>query len=307
VITGNLVVNGNTVYTNVDELAIQDPIISIGRGANFQPLLNNDGRDRGTAAYYFDTAERIGFVGYQNSTGKLIAAQVVNINNEVVTVSQFGTMQVGILESAAVSATGNITGGNLSITNTVQTASVTASGNVLGGNISVSGAAAVGSLTASGTVSAAGTVTGGNIATVGTVSAGGNLSALNITSSNSTSTTSLAVTGNTATVTSASYAIGYRDIPQITSFGALLSTDGGKHYYGSGTITLPNNVAVPLPVGTTILIVATGATTINTAAGVTLRLAGSALTGARSLAANGMATVIKVETNVWYINGTGIS
>jgi hypothetical protein len=307
IVGGNLIVNGNTVYTNIDDLAIQDPIITIGRGPNNTPLITNDGKDRGEAMYYFDTAERIGFIGYQLSTGKLIAARVVNINNEQVTVSQYGTMRVGTLESDAVSATGNVQAGNVSATNVIQTASLTATGNIVGGNTAISGAAAVNSLTASTTVSAAGTVTGGNIATAGTVSAGGNLSALNITSSNSMSTTSLTVSGNTATVTTASYAIGYRDIPQNTTFGTLATTDGGKHYYGSGTLTLPTNGAVPLAVGTTILVVASGATTISPAAGVTLRQAGTANTGSRSLAANGMATIIKVETNLWYINGTGLT
>jgi hypothetical protein len=301
IVGGNLVVNGNTVYTNVDNLAIEDPIISIGRGPNSTPLITNDGKDRGEAMYYFDTAERIGFIGYQVSTGKLIAARIVNINNEQITVSQYGTMRVGTLESDAVSAIGNVQAGNVSASNAIQTASLTATGNIVGGNSAVSGAASVNSLTASTTISAAGTITGGNIA------ASGNLTALNITSSNNTSTTSLTVSGNTATVTTANYVIGYRDIPQKTTFGTLVTTDGGKHYYGSGTLTLPTDASVPLAVGTTILVVATGATTISPAAGVTLRQAGTSNTGARSLAANGMATIIKVETNIWYINGTGVS
>jgi hypothetical protein len=121
------------------------------------------------------------------------------------------------------------------------------------------------------------------------------------------STTSLTVSGNTATVTTANYAIGYRDIPQNTTFGTLVTTDGGKHYYGSGTLTLPTNAAVPLSVGTTILVVASGTTTISPSAGVTLRLAGTNTTGARTLAIHGMATIIKVNTNLWYVNGTGLT
>jgi len=318
IVGGNLIVNGNTVYTNVDELAIEDPIISIGRGPNNTPLLTNDGKDRGTAAYYFDTAERIGFFGYQNSTGKLIAAKVVSVNNEIVTVSQFGTMQVGTLESAAVSATGNIVGGNASITNAVQAASVTATGNIVGGNVTVSTSGSIPTLTVStlanvtAATAATSTTTGalrvaGGAGIVGNVIAGGNVSALNITSSNNLSTTSLAVTGNTATVTSANYAIGYRDIPSAGAFGTLTLTDGGKHYFGSGTITIPSDALVPLAVGTTILIVASGATTISQSSGVILQLAGTSTTGSRTLATHGMATIIKVATNTWYINGTGLS
>jgi hypothetical protein len=64
---------------------------------------------------------------------------------------------------------------------------------------------------------------------------------------------------------------------------------------------------LPLAVGTTILVVASSTTTIAAAAGVTLRLAGTTNTGSRTLATNGMATIIKVAANIWYINGTGLT
>jgi len=313
IIGGNLVVNGNTVYTNIEDLAVQDPIISIGRGPNYTPLLSNDGKDRGTAAYYFDTAERIGFFGYQNSTGKLIAARAVSVNNEIVTVSQFGTIQVGTLESTAVSATGNVTAGNVT-----SSGILSAAGNITGSNITISTSGSVPTLTVStlanitSSTAATSTTTGalrvaGGAGIGGNIVVGGNVSGSNITSTNNISAASLAVTGNTATVTSADYAIGYRDIPQITSFGTLTSTDGGKHYFGSGTITIPTNAVLPLAVGTTILVVASSTTTIAAAAGVTLRLAGTTNTGSRTLATNGMATIIKVAANIWYINGTGLT
>jgi CubicO group peptidase (beta-lactamase class C family) len=39
----------------------------------------------------------------------------------------------------------------------------------------------------------------------------------------------------------------------------------------------------------------------------TLRLAGGTSTGQRTLAANGMATAVKVASTTWYINGTGLT
>jgi hypothetical protein len=39
----------------------------------------------------------------------------------------------------------------------------------------------------------------------------------------------------------------------------------------------------------------------------TLRLGGSSSTGSRTLAANGMATAIKITSTVWYISGTGLT
>jgi hypothetical protein len=117
----------------------------------------------------------------------------------------------------------------------------------------------------------------------------------------------LNVTGNTATVTSANYTIGYRDLPQITAFSTLTGQDGGKHYYGSGTITIPTNAAVPLAIGTAILVIASGATTISPAGGVTLIQAGAGSTGARTLATSGQASLVKVASDTWYISGTGIT
>jgi hypothetical protein len=115
------------------------------------------------------------------------------------------------------------------------------------------------------------------------------------------------VTGNTATVTTANYTIGYRDLPQITSFTTLVADAGGKHYYGSGTITIPSSGTLNFAVGTAILIIASGSTTISPAGGVTLIQAGSGSTGARTLATYAEASLVKVASDTWYISGVGIS
>jgi hypothetical protein len=57
-------------------------------------------------------AERRAFMGYQNLSGKLIAASNVTLSGDVVTVNQYGTLVVGTLEGAAVSVSGNVTAGN---------------------------------------------------------------------------------------------------------------------------------------------------------------------------------------------------
>jgi hypothetical protein len=250
VLAGNLTVSGTTEYTNVSTLAIQDPIISIGRGANNTPLVSSDAKDRGEQLYYFSTAERSSFIGYQASTNKLIAAVQATVTNEVVTVNSAGSFVVGQLEGATISVTGNIIGGNISATNHTGTA-----------------------------VSVSGSVTGG----------------------------SLSVTGNTATVTTANYTIGYRDLPQITSFTTLVADAGGKHYYGSGTITIPASGTLNFAIGTAILIIATGSTAINAAVGVTLLQAGPGTSGNRTLAQYGEASLVKVATDTWYISGVGIT
>jgi hypothetical protein len=104
VIAGNLTVDGNVKYINVTNLNVQDPIIGLGRGPNNTPLTSNDGLDRGTQLWYFDTAERSAFFGYDNSTGNLIAATDVSVANEIVSVNNYGTINTG-----NVVAAGNIT------------------------------------------------------------------------------------------------------------------------------------------------------------------------------------------------------
>ena len=203
--TGNLTVDGNVTYINITDLNVQDPIIGLGRGPNNTPLTTNDGKDRGTEMWYYAGSEKAAFVGYQNLSGKLIAASNVTLTGEVVTVNEYGTLVIGTLEGAAISVTGNISAGNVSaatgafttVTGNANATSLT-SGTVpsarLSGSytIDISGAAttagtvttaaqpnitSVGTLTS---LSVSGTVTGGNLDTSGTASAGGNVTGANL-------------------------------------------------------------------------------------------------------------------------------
>jgi hypothetical protein len=109
------------------------------------------------------------------------------------------------------------------------------------------------------------------------------------------------------------YSIGYRDVPQITVANlTLIASDAGKHYYGANTnpttITIPTNANVAFGNGTAISIVnqGTGNITVANAAGVSLYLAGNSTAGSRTLTSYGMATLIKVQVNTWFINGSGV-
>ena len=127
VITGNLTVSGTTEYINVTNLAVKDPIISIGRGDNNAPLTTDDGKDRGEQLWYYSGSEKSAFIGYDNSAGKIIAAKDVSISSEVVTVNTYGNFVVGDLEANTVSTVGNIDTAN----------NVSAAGNVNANNINV--------------------------------------------------------------------------------------------------------------------------------------------------------------------------
>ena len=109
-------------------------------------------------------------------------------------------------------------------------------------------------------------------------------------------------------------AIGYRDIPQVAAGNVTLAaTDAGKHYYsttaGNLTLTIPLNSTVPFTTGTAISIVvqAAGNILVNAASGVTLYMAGNSTAANRVVGTYGMATLMKVATDTWFINGTGVA
>ena len=151
---------------------------------------------------------------------------------------------------------------------------------------------------------------------IGTAGASGSTTNINIGSAVSGATSTLTVSGSLAdaVLTSTAKSVGYLGLPQsATATSATLAIgDAGKHIYvtsASQTITIPANGTVAYPIGTTITFIAgPSATTVLIAITTdTMRLAGGALTGTRTLAANGMATAVKVAATTWYINGTGLT
>jgi hypothetical protein len=106
--------------------------------------------------------------------------------------------------------------------------------------------------------------------------------------------------------------LGYRHIPQNPQSSAyvLALSDAGKHVaITTGGVTVPANATIAFEIGTAITIINNSASdqTITEASGVTLRRAGTAGTGNRSLAARGLATLLKIGTNEWYISGAGLA
>jgi hypothetical protein len=123
------------------------------------------------------------------------------------------------------------------------------------------------------------------------------------------------------TTTTGASGVGYMGLPQnSTTTGAyrLVAADAGKHIYSTATriITVPGNASggvpqVAFPVGTTIVFVnATGAVLTLSMDGTTtdtLLLAGTGTTGSRTLAAFGMATLLKITSTSWIISGNGLT
>jgi hypothetical protein len=73
------------------------------------------------------------------------------------------------------------------------------------------------------------------------------------------------------------------------------------------TFTIDSNANVPYPTGTTLTFVNQINTVTIAITSDTLTLAGAGTTGSRTLAANGIATAIKVSSTGWVINGTGLT
>jgi hypothetical protein len=261
-IGGNLVVQGNITYINIDDLRVEDPIIILGTGPNGAPLTVNDGKDRGIFMEYYTTGIGNAFMGFDNSSGNMvIASNAFFTGNDIVGINSYGTLEVGnvfgqsavfignvnagnlisqgavignvqitgnlalgnLSVSGVINTTGNITGGNL-VSNAAITAGTTinATGNITGGNLTTTGITSTGSLTASTTINATGNITGGNIDTAGQVVATGNITGGNVTTAGITSTGSL--TASTTINATGNITGGNLTTTGITSTGSLTAS-----------------------------------------------------------------------------------
>lgn len=108
---------------------------------------------------------------------------------------------------------------------------------------------------------------------------------------------------------------GYKGMPFNEQDGnyTLVLADAGKVIHkdagGAGeTITIPANSSVAFPVGTVVTIINEGGGDLSIAITTdTLVQAGTADTGTRTLADDGIATLVKVASTRWMVSGAGLS
>ena len=99
-------------------------------------------------------------------------------------------------------------------------------------------------------------------------------------------------------------------VPVVTVSGArtIIASDRGKMVVNdTGGFTLPSGLPVRFAVS---LFNSNGSgtpQTITQGAGTTLRLAGTSLTGNRTLGVVGLASAVVVSTNTWAITGAGLT
>lgn len=107
----------------------------------------------------------------------------------------------------------------------------------------------------------------------------------------------------------------YSQVPQnskSTAYTTVLA-DAQKHILhpssdnNARTFTIDSNANVAYPIGTTITFINMINTVTIAITSDTLTLMGSGSTGSRTLAANGIATAIKIGSTSWVINGTGLT
>ena len=112
-------------------------------------------------------------------------------------------------------------------------------------------------------------------------------------------------------------AVGFRNTPinsQSTAY-TLVLTDAGKTILHPSadttarTFTIPANSSVTYPLGTVLTFVNQNGAGVVTIAitSDTMRLAGAGTTGSRTLAANGVATCVKLTSTEWIISGNGLT
>lgn len=121
---------------------------------------------------------------------------------------------------------------------------------------------------------------------------------------------------------STQYAVGFREIPQVakTATYTVALSDSGKHVYyttisTSTAVVIPVNATVAFPIGTVLTFINNGAAggvlTFAPQGSDTFILAGTGVSGSRSLSRYGITTATKIAlsgaNSTWYFSGTGIS
>jgi hypothetical protein len=315
-IIGNISITGNVTGTSAN--------VTLVAGA-YSTVFDNTGNTafaNGTVS--LTTLSAVGNVsaGNLNITGNIVdsgALSIITGSNGNIALAPNGT---GIVTaSGAVSAVGNVTGGNI-----LTGGLISATGNITAGNLSVTGNV-IGTIGFTGASITINNAPGGN--------EGAEIQWALPSPANTVLNTSLVQDvfqngmrffesgGNSRGLymdlgnvpNGAGTAVGYRDIPQVsfTANATLAATDAGRHYYSTlataNTLTIANNTSVSWSVGTAISIVnrGSGNITIAQGSGVSLYLAGNSTPANRTVTTYGMATLLNVAANVWMINGTGVS
>jgi hypothetical protein len=222
-------------------------------------------------------------------TQVLAGEDVFRINSTAATDAGVGNVAMAQIRTTALENQTTTAQGS-SITFTVTPVGSPASARVDVANVTVANGVTATKFTTAGTISATGNITGGNILTGGIVSA-----------------TGAVVSGDGISDSKGDV----RSIPVNTKNTGytLEATDAGKMInMTTGNVTVPAGVFVtPFGQAITIYNNQNASNAIVQGSGVTIRLAGTAATGNRTLARYGLATLVCVSANTFVISGAGLT
>ena len=148
-VSGNLTVQGTSTTLDSINVIVEDPLLLLAKEQTGTPALDigfigQRGTDTNIAFVWNEANDE--FAAVFTSTSE---------SNTTITISSYADMKLEALGAATVSASGNVTGGNL-----LTAGYVDATGNIDGGNFNTAGL-----------VTATGNVTGGNLITAGAMEA----------------------------------------------------------------------------------------------------------------------------------------
>ena len=210
--------------------------------------------------------------------------------------------------------TGNVDAGNLRTAGTVAAATVSTTGNITASYFLGNGSQLTG-LNAFQTVAANGTnLTANSTSGILTLTPGNNMvitgnattSTANIEVNNNPTFGNVSATGNISDVNGL-----LRSLPinnQVAAYTLTAADNGNLISITTGNVTVPASVFAS-PFGQAITVYNNSAVTryITQGANVTLRLAGTAATGNRTLTQRGLATIVCVSANTFVVSGVGLS
>jgi hypothetical protein len=243
-VTGNLTVNGTTTTVNSTVSTIVDPIIELGGTVDGGPSVADDNKDRGVKFNWYDGSAKVGFFGYDDSTGYFTFVPDATITGEVVS-GAAGDIAAATFRGNVISDTITVSDGLLAIGDVTLTPN---SGKVL--NIAPADVGTVDNVNIGSVTSGSGAFT--------TLSASGATTITNTTDSTDKDTGALVVEGGVGIEKNLSVG-GDLDISGTLAvngtilFGGALTVDNGGTgrgsfttngvVYGNGTDQLKNTVA----------------------------------------------------------------
>jgi len=135
VVGGDLTVNGTTVTANVDNMVVEDPIITLGKPSG---TIASENKDRGIEFVYPSGAPTVaatGFFGFDKSATEFIAARDVTINNEIVTVNSYLDARFKDINGSVITASSQFSGPGSGLTGTASSLTAGKATNLDGGAI----------------------------------------------------------------------------------------------------------------------------------------------------------------------------